>query len=191
MLTPKKAIEHMKQDYNVHINGKMITRALKTTREEVMGNEREQYGKVRDYLNEIIRSNSGSTALVALIPQPETPPLFDKLYISLDACKHGFKKTYEIIIKPVNSETYWQETSLAYYKPQAPLIKRSPGHPVLRRKVDKVSKSQLVENNGTKVKRSFQVTCSKYGEKGHYYKNMQRSSKEFQLATKEKKSKNY
>ncbi|XP_016164339.1 uncharacterized protein LOC107606838 [Arachis ipaensis] len=90
-LSPKEALEHMKEDYNVHIHNKIILRALKAAREEVIGNEKEQFGKVRDYLSELHRSNPGSTAIVDVIPQPESPPMFDKLYISLDACKRGFK----------------------------------------------------------------------------------------------------
>ncbi|XP_072066674.1 uncharacterized protein [Arachis hypogaea] len=90
-LSPKEALEHMKEDYNMHIHYKMILRALKAAREEVIENEKEQFGKVRDYLSELHRSNPGSTAIVDVIPQPKSPPVFDKLYISLDACKRGFK----------------------------------------------------------------------------------------------------
>ncbi|RYR72887.1 hypothetical protein Ahy_A02g007113 isoform B [Arachis hypogaea] len=90
-LSPKEALEHMKEDYNVHIHYKIISRALKAAREEVIGNEKEQFGKVRDYLSKLHRSNPASTDIVDVIPQPESPPVFDKLYISLDACKRGFK----------------------------------------------------------------------------------------------------
>ncbi|XP_057745904.1 uncharacterized protein LOC130965081 [Arachis stenosperma] len=91
LMTPKEALEHMKQDYNVHINYRMIYRALKAAREQAIGKEREQYGKLHDYLNEIHRSNPGSTGMVDVIPQLEGRPLFNRLYISLDACKKGFK----------------------------------------------------------------------------------------------------
>nr|XP_029144759.1 uncharacterized protein LOC112710546 [Arachis hypogaea] len=91
LMTPKEALEHMKQDYNVHINYRMIYRALKAAREQVIGKEREQYGKLHDYLNEIHKSNPGSTGMVDVIPQPEGRPLFNRLYISLDACKKDFK----------------------------------------------------------------------------------------------------
>ena len=48
----------------------MVYRAVKEARERMMGNERQQYGKLRDYLLEIHRSNPGSSALLDLIPQP-------------------------------------------------------------------------------------------------------------------------
>ncbi|XP_072066824.1 uncharacterized protein [Arachis hypogaea] len=44
------------------------------------------------------RSNPESTTIVDVIPQPESPPVFDKLYISLDACKRGFKAGCHLLI---------------------------------------------------------------------------------------------
>ncbi|XP_072084719.1 uncharacterized protein [Arachis hypogaea] len=41
---------------------------------------------------ELHRTNPGSTARLDMIPQLEFLPLFDRLYISLDACKKGFIK---------------------------------------------------------------------------------------------------
>ncbi|XP_057740546.1 uncharacterized protein LOC130957719 [Arachis stenosperma] len=89
-LKPKQAREYMIEEYNVHLSEKMISRGLKVAREIVIGNEQVQYEKLRDYLMELHRSNPGSTAMIDVIPQPESLPLFDKLYISLDACKRGF-----------------------------------------------------------------------------------------------------
>ncbi|XP_072077955.1 uncharacterized protein [Arachis hypogaea] len=65
---------------------------LKVAREVVIGNAREQYGKLRDYLNEIHKSNPGTTTLVEIIPHRISFSLFDRLYISLDASKKGFKE---------------------------------------------------------------------------------------------------
>ncbi|XP_025703540.1 uncharacterized protein [Arachis hypogaea] len=98
-LSPKEALEHMKDDYNLHIHYKMISRALKAAREEVIENEKEQFEKVRDYLSELHRSNPGSTAIVDVIPQLESPPMFDKIYISLYAYKRGFKAGCRPLIK--------------------------------------------------------------------------------------------
>ncbi|KAL4397291.1 hypothetical protein AHAS_Ahas01G0177200 [Arachis hypogaea] len=90
-ITLSEAYEHIKVDYNVIINGKMVYRALKEAREWVIGNERAQYSKLRDYLCEIDRSNQGSSAILDVTPMPHSLPLFNKLYISLGACKMGFK----------------------------------------------------------------------------------------------------
>ncbi|XP_025628636.1 uncharacterized protein [Arachis hypogaea] len=91
LVTPKEALDHMKQDYNVHIHYRMIYRASKAAREQTIGKEQEQYGKLYDYLNEIHRSNPGSNGMTNITPQPEGHPLFNRLYIFLDACKKGFK----------------------------------------------------------------------------------------------------
>ncbi|XP_015956797.1 uncharacterized protein LOC107481097 [Arachis duranensis] len=86
------ARDHIIDEYNVKVNIRMVARALKVAREVVIGSEKAQYGKTRDYLMELHRSNPGSTALMEVIPQPESLPLFDRLYISLDTCKKGFKE---------------------------------------------------------------------------------------------------
>ncbi|XP_057745260.1 uncharacterized protein LOC130963129 [Arachis stenosperma] len=86
------ARDHIIDEYNVKVNLRMVARALKVAREVVIGSEKAQYGKTRDYLMKLHRSNPGSTALMEVIPQPESLPLFDRLYISLDACKKGFKE---------------------------------------------------------------------------------------------------
>nr|XP_025670182.1 uncharacterized protein LOC112769958 [Arachis hypogaea] len=91
-LTPREATEHMKQDYNVQVHPKMIQRALKAAREIVVGNDQAQYGKLWDYLQELHRSNPGSTADMCVDPIPQSLPLFDKIYICLDACRNGFVK---------------------------------------------------------------------------------------------------
>ncbi|RYR51794.1 hypothetical protein Ahy_A06g026767 [Arachis hypogaea] len=90
-LKPKQASDYMIEEYNVHLSEKMISRGLKVTREIVIGNEQAQYGKLCDYLMELHRSNPGSTTIIDVIPHPESLPLFDKLYISSDACKRGLK----------------------------------------------------------------------------------------------------
>ncbi|XP_016194867.1 uncharacterized protein LOC107635819 [Arachis ipaensis] len=84
-------MQHIKEDYNVQLNRKMITQAIKQARETVLGSEGAQFGKLRDYLNEIHKSNPGSIAHMNTLPQPQGPNLFQRLYISFDACKKGFK----------------------------------------------------------------------------------------------------
>ncbi|XP_072078144.1 uncharacterized protein [Arachis hypogaea] len=69
----------------------MVYRAVKEARDKIQGNEREQYKRTRDYCEEILRSNPSSSARLELMPIPDGPPVFDKLYICLDACKKGFK----------------------------------------------------------------------------------------------------
>ena len=63
----------MKEDYNVHLNRKKIYRALKRVKEMVEGNERDQYGKLWDYLTKILRSNTRSTGRLDFEPILESP----------------------------------------------------------------------------------------------------------------------
>ncbi|MED6211511.1 hypothetical protein PIB30_074423 [Stylosanthes scabra] len=73
--------------------------------------------------------------------------------------------TYRHSIHPVPSEQYWSSTN--YLKIEAPIIKRPIGRPkVYNRRRDPVK--DLI--NGPKLKRTFKVTCTKCGEKGHNYK---------------------
>ncbi|KAL4345123.1 hypothetical protein AHAS_Ahas11G0246900 [Arachis hypogaea] len=81
----------MIEDYNVYLSDKIISRSLKVAREIVIGNEQAQYEKIHDYLMELHSSNLGSITLIDGIHHPESLPLFDRLYISLDACKRGFR----------------------------------------------------------------------------------------------------
>ncbi|XP_025628673.1 uncharacterized protein [Arachis hypogaea] len=84
-LTPKEAKVHMVEEYNMQLHDKMIARVLKAAREQVIGKVGEEYGKIQDYLSELLKRNPGSTAMMWAIPQPEGLPLFDRLYISLEA----------------------------------------------------------------------------------------------------------
>lgn len=81
----------MKDEFHVHLNDKVVSRALKKARMKVEGSEKEQYGKTWNYLGELLRSNPGSTAKMDVLRRPRLPPLFQRLYICLDACKKGFK----------------------------------------------------------------------------------------------------
>ncbi|XP_072062327.1 uncharacterized protein [Arachis hypogaea] len=76
---------------NVYLNSTCITRALKAARKVVEGDEIAQYGLVWNYANELLTSNPGSTIQVAVIPMPQSTPLFDHFYVCIDACKMGFK----------------------------------------------------------------------------------------------------
>ncbi|XP_025635798.1 uncharacterized protein [Arachis hypogaea] len=98
-LTHREVFDHIKIDFNVVCSDKMIYRVLSVARERYIGNERAQYGKLRDYLTKIHESNPGGSALLELIPTIlDSPPLFSKLYVCLEACKRGFKTSCRPLI---------------------------------------------------------------------------------------------
>ncbi|RYR25273.1 hypothetical protein Ahy_B02g058957 [Arachis hypogaea] len=61
-LTYGEAFDHIKIDFNVVCSDRMIYSALRVSRDMYVGNERAQYGKLRDYLIEIDESNPGFAA---------------------------------------------------------------------------------------------------------------------------------
>ncbi|KAL4299827.1 hypothetical protein AHAS_Ahas17G0139800 [Arachis hypogaea] len=77
----------------------------------------------------------------------------------------AIRKTYDICINPVPSEEFWEPTD--QLKADPPKIVRPVGRPVKRRKE---SATPPAPSDGSKVRRTFQVTCSKCGEAGHYFK---------------------
>ncbi|MED6143303.1 hypothetical protein PIB30_004804 [Stylosanthes scabra] len=76
----------------------------------------------------------------------------------------SIRATYSFCIKPVNSEQYWTPTGCLETLPLT--IKRPAHRPKYKRRVDQVEK----EMNPNKVRKTFEVTCNKCGEKEHYYK---------------------
>ncbi|XP_020972458.1 uncharacterized protein LOC110269143 [Arachis ipaensis] len=74
------------------------------------------------------------------------------------------RATYSHCIKPVNSEEYWVQSDAPKTLP--PPIKRAAHRPKMKRRSDPIEK----EMNPNKCRKTFQVTCSKCGQLGHYYK---------------------
>lgn len=91
-LKRRQAFDIMKEDFQVHLNDKKLSRALKKARLAIEGSEKDQ-SRLWDYLNELLNSNPRTTCKMDVIPHPESLPLFERLYICLDACKQGFKAT--------------------------------------------------------------------------------------------------
>ncbi|XP_052114080.1 uncharacterized protein LOC127745429 [Arachis duranensis] len=89
-ITCAEAETWFKKEFNVAINYKKIQRAMKKARENIEGSEREQYAELRDYLNQILLSNPGSTVHLDTTPMPDSLPLFKRVYISFEACKKDF-----------------------------------------------------------------------------------------------------
>ncbi|XP_025684790.1 uncharacterized protein [Arachis hypogaea] len=89
-ITCAEAETWFEKEFNVAINYKKIQRAMKRARENIEGSEREQYTELRDYLNQILLSNPGSTVNLDTTPMPDSLPLLKRVYISFEACKKGF-----------------------------------------------------------------------------------------------------
>ncbi|MED6128375.1 hypothetical protein PIB30_097126 [Stylosanthes scabra] len=120
---------------------------------------------------------------VAAISKVRVKPVeeFVTPFLTMDA----IRVTYDIHVNPVNSEEFWYPT--AGEKPTAPRIIRPPGLP--RKKRTEAARPPPAPINGDKVRRTFQVTCSKCGEKGHYYKTCKGAPQRKYWQPKRKKAK--
>ncbi|XLR48139.1 hypothetical protein S83_032799, partial [Arachis hypogaea] len=87
----REAQEWFKVEYDISVNERMMYRAMDKAKDVIEGTEKDQYLRLRDYLNEIIKANPGSRANMGTTPQQEGLPRFRNLYVCLAACKQGFK----------------------------------------------------------------------------------------------------
>ncbi|KAL4327647.1 hypothetical protein AHAS_Ahas13G0121000 [Arachis hypogaea] len=97
----------------------------------------------------------------------------------------AIRKTYNICINHVNIEENWKLTDQLKADPQK--IVRLAGRATKRRKE---SVPPPAPADGHKVRRTFQVTCSKCGEKGHYFKTCKGAPKIPNWQPKSRKHKN-
>ncbi|XP_020961308.1 uncharacterized protein LOC110263828 [Arachis ipaensis] len=89
-LTVREADQYFRFEYDVLINERKIYRSMKKAKERIEGSEIAQYARLRDYANEILKSNPGSTVRIHMNPIPDSNPIFLRIYVCFDACKKGF-----------------------------------------------------------------------------------------------------
>ncbi|MED6218541.1 hypothetical protein PIB30_027467 [Stylosanthes scabra] len=77
----------------------------------------------------------------------------------------SIRTTYSHFIKPVNSEHY--STSTGAPKTLPPPIKRLAHRLAKKRRVDVAAEREM---HAHKVRKTFEVTCSRCGQQGHYYR---------------------
>ncbi|XP_020963561.1 uncharacterized protein LOC110265115 [Arachis ipaensis] len=99
-------------------------------------------------------------AVAAMYKIGVNPEDFVHTWLTMDS----IRATYAHTMKPVNSEEYWEPTDAP--RPLPPPIKRPAHRPKVKRRIDPVE----TEINPNKAKKTFEVTCNKCGQKGHYYK---------------------
>jgi hypothetical protein len=93
--------EKVHKKFVVNISRSKAYRAKKVALEKIEGSHKEQYRRIRDYCTEVLRTNRGSSVLLKTdvenlsdreIERPgrSLNPVFERLYVCLDACKKGF-----------------------------------------------------------------------------------------------------
>ncbi|XP_016164432.1 uncharacterized protein LOC107606948 [Arachis ipaensis] len=89
-LSVREADQFFRAEYDVLINERKIYRSMKKAKERIEGSKIAQYAILRDYANEILKTNPGSTVSIHTNPMPDSNPLFLRIYVCFDACKKGF-----------------------------------------------------------------------------------------------------
>lgn len=84
------AYKWMADKYQVQLPHMKLYRSIAIARKLVEGSEKEQYARLRDYIEELHRSNPGSTIGVGVERVDlNSHARFEKLYICFEACKRG------------------------------------------------------------------------------------------------------
>lgn len=86
-------IDNAKQKYGVEVPKSKAYRARKQAFAAVMGDQKAQYTRIRDYLQAILDTNPGSRCVVTtkqLVEHPSPNPRFHGLFICLNASLQGF-----------------------------------------------------------------------------------------------------
>ena len=86
-------INTAKSKYGVEISTHMAYRARKAAKNVVLGDQKAQYTRIRDYLQAVLDTNPGSRCIVTtrhLREHPSTNPMFHGLFYCLNGCKEGF-----------------------------------------------------------------------------------------------------
>ncbi|XP_065624097.1 uncharacterized protein LOC136065199 [Quercus suber] len=79
------------QDVNVDLTINLVYRANRKAREFILGDERLQYGKLRDYAEMIRVTDVRSKVMLQTeITEPNTQPKFKRMYVRYNAQKVGF-----------------------------------------------------------------------------------------------------
>ncbi|XP_038701798.1 uncharacterized protein LOC119998517 [Tripterygium wilfordii] len=109
---PKMKLREIKmrvlEKYVVGISVGLAARAKKKAMDIVQGSHKEQFRRLHDYCAEIMKSNPGSSAGVSVetptdvhqsedTPPRSLSPVFERMYICLDACKKSFSFCRPII----------------------------------------------------------------------------------------------
>ncbi|KAJ9538150.1 hypothetical protein OSB04_030883 [Centaurea solstitialis] len=86
--------EQIQKKFQIRVSSQQVFRAKKMATRQLRGDYSQQYLILRDYLEELQRSNPGTTVKLELEIEPNlgtTTRQFKRVYICLGALKHGFK----------------------------------------------------------------------------------------------------
>ena len=77
----------------VNVNFTRCKRARKLVNEKLVGNYKKEFALLRDYGDELLDKNRGSTVKLSVDKvTPDSPPHFKRFYVCFDALEKGWKK---------------------------------------------------------------------------------------------------
>ena len=100
-MTSSTIVNRAQEKYFVHISRSRAHRAKVCTQDMITGNQATHFTNIREYYAKLLRTNRGSSILLNVVtanlpikeikrPRRTLCPLFQRLYVYLDACKKGF-----------------------------------------------------------------------------------------------------
>lgn len=83
--------DELKETYGINVSDLRLYRAQKKAKEDHEGNHGASFWKLRQYAHMVRHTNRGSDAILdCRIVDPESPPMFKRFFMCLDATKQGF-----------------------------------------------------------------------------------------------------
>jgi hypothetical protein len=89
--------DYCKERWGVMLSTYQLCRAKKRSLEFIHGAINEQYAHLRNYAEELMRSNPGSTVLIKCADS-DAGPVFKRIYVCFYACKRAFATTCRPLI---------------------------------------------------------------------------------------------
>ncbi|XP_059461899.1 uncharacterized protein LOC132190869 [Corylus avellana] len=89
---PLEVIQHeVKEKWRVDVTPSIMYRARRKAGKQIYGKLEGQYGRLWDYCETLRKTNKGTCIMMKVErPNPNLPPRFQRLYVSLAAMKKGF-----------------------------------------------------------------------------------------------------
>ncbi|XP_059450972.1 uncharacterized protein LOC132181751 [Corylus avellana] len=97
---PLEVIQHeVKEKWRVDVTPSIMYRARRKAGKQIYGKLEGQYGRLWDYCETLRKTNKGTCIMMKVErPNPNLPPRFQRLYLSLATMKKGFIEGYKLII---------------------------------------------------------------------------------------------
>ncbi|XP_052734739.1 uncharacterized protein LOC128197343 [Vigna angularis] len=89
-MTVNQIIDEIKKSFSVGISPWKAGRAKQIAMDSLVGDGERQYGRLYDYVAELVRVKAGTFKIKVNQPQPTLPPRFGAFYMCLEGCKEGF-----------------------------------------------------------------------------------------------------